>query len=94
MAADEAAIFMDAVHPTHAMRPVGCWASRDVAVAIEPGSGRDRLTIHGAIHLQTDPTVMKHFLTIERLWGLMHRHITHNRCYASFKDSACYHRPK
>ena len=23
---------------------------------------------------------------IERLWGLMHRHITHNKCYASFKD--------
>ena len=22
---------------------------------------------------------------IERLWGLMHRHITHNKCYASFK---------
>jgi hypothetical protein len=21
-----------------------------------------------------------------RLWGLMHRHITHNKCYASFKD--------
>ena len=20
------------------------------------------------------------------MWGLMHRHITHNKCYASFKD--------
>src|SRR4029077_19114726 len=23
---DEAVLFMDAVHPTHAARPVGCWA--------------------------------------------------------------------
>ena len=23
---------------------------------------------------------------IERLWGLMHRHCTHNKCYAGFKD--------
>jgi hypothetical protein len=21
-----------------------------------------------------------------QLWGLMHRHITHNKCYATFKD--------
>jgi transposase len=149
MAADEAAIFMDAVHPTHAARPVGCWAPKEVAVAIEQSSGRDRLNIHGAIDLETGRTVMKDVLTvdamstimvltaietlypglrlihvfldnaryhhaklvqawlarpecriklhfvpaycphlnaIERLWGLMHRHITHNRCYASFKD--------
>ena len=23
---------------------------------------------------------------IERLWGLMHRHITHNKCYATFRE--------
>jgi transposase len=23
---------------------------------------------------------------IERLWALMHRHTTHNKCYSSFKD--------
>ena len=23
---------------------------------------------------------------IERLWGLMHKHITHNKCHVTFKD--------
>ena len=149
LSADEAVIFADAVHPTHAARPVGCWAPKDVPVAIEQSSGRDRLNIHGAIDLETGRTVMKDVLTvdalstilllasletlypgmrlihvfldnaryhhaklvkawlarpdcrirlhfvpaycphlnpIERLWGLMHRHITHNKCYPSFKD--------
>jgi transposase len=146
---DEAIIFADAVHPTHSVRPVGCWGSKDIPVAVEQSSGRDRLNIHGAIDLETGRTVMKDVLTvnaastimllmaieamfpdkrqlhvfldnaryhhaklvqawlarpecriklhfvpvycphlnpIERLWGLMHRHITHNKCYASFKD--------
>ena len=149
LSADEAVIFVDAVHPTHAARPVGCWAPKEVAVAVEQSSGRDRLNIHGAIDLETGQTIMKdvlsvdalstillltaietlypgmrlihvfldnaryhhaklvqawlarpqcriklhfvpaycpHLNPIERLWGLMHRHITHNRCYATFKD--------
>lgn len=146
---DETVIFGDAVHPTHAVRPVGCWAPKDIAVAVEQSSGRDRLNIHGAIDLETGRTVMKDVLTvdaastimllmaieamfpdkrllhvfldnaryhhaklvqawlarpgcrirlhfvpaycphlnpIERLWGLMHRQITHNKCYGTFKD--------
>jgi transposase len=149
LSADEAVIFVDAVHPTHAVRPVGCWAPKEVPVAVEQSSGRDRLNIHGAIDLETGQTVMKDVLTvdalstimllmaveamypgmrlihvfldnakyhhaklvqawltrpgcrirlhfvpaycphlnpIERLWGLMHRHTTHNKCYSSFKD--------
>jgi transposase len=149
LSADEAAIFADAVHPTHAARPVGCWAPKETPVAIEQSSGRDRLNIHGAIDLETGRTIMKDVLTvdalstimllmaieaaypgmrlihvfldnaryhhaklvqvwlarpecriklhfvpaycphlnpIERLWGLMHRHITHNKVYATFKD--------
>jgi transposase len=147
--ADEAVIFADAVHPTHAVRPVGCWAPKEVPVAVEQSSGRDRLNIHGAIDLETGQTIMKDVLTvdalstillltaietmypgmrlihvfldnaryhhaklvqawlsrpecriklhfvpaycphlnsIERLWGLMHRNVTHNKCYATFKD--------
>src|SRR3974377_763514 len=147
--ADEAVMFADAVHPTHAVRPVGCWAPKQVPVAVEQSSGRDRLNIHGAIDLETGQTIMKdvlvvaaastimllmaiearypamrlihvfldnaryhhaklvqawlarpdcrirlhfvpaycpHLNPIERLWGLMHRHITHNRCYTTFKD--------
>jgi transposase len=147
--ADEAVVFVDAVHPTHAVRPVGCWAPKDVPIAVEQSSGRNRLNIHGAIDLETGQTVMKDVLTvdaistimllmaiearypgmrfvhvlldnaryhhaklvqawlarpgcriklhfvpaycphlnsIERLWGLMHRHITHNKCYATFRE--------
>src|SRR5580704_9512408 len=147
--ADEAVIFADAAHPTHAVRPVGCWAPKKVAVAVEQSSGRDRLNIHGAIDLETGQTILKDVLTvdalstilllmaieamypgmrfihvfldnaryhhaklvqawllrpgcriklhfipaycphlnpIERLWGLMHKHVTHNRCHATFAD--------
>jgi hypothetical protein len=30
---------------------------------------------------------------IERLWGLMHRHITQNKCYCTFKDFSTAMRP-
>jgi transposase len=146
---DEAVIFADAAHPTHAVRPVGCWAPKDQPIAVEQSSGRDRLNIHGAIDLETGQTIMKdvlvvdaastimllmaietlypgmrlihvfldnagyhhaklvqawlarpgcrirlHFIPaycphlnpIERLWGLMHRHVTHNKCYATFRE--------
>jgi transposase len=147
--ADEAVIFADAVHPTHTVRPVGCWAPKEVPVAVEQSSGRERLNLHGAIDLETGQTIIKDVLTvdavstiallaaiettyptrrrihvyldnaryhhaklvqawlarpecriklhfvpaycphlnpIERLWGLMHRSTTHNRCYKSFRD--------
>ena len=149
LSADEAVIFADAVHPTHAVRPVGCWAPKEVAVAVDQSSGRDRLNIHGAIDLETGQTIMKdvlsvdalstillltaietfypgmrlihvfldnaryhhaklvqawlarpdcrirlhfvptycpHLNPIERLWGLMHRRTTHNKCYATFRE--------
>jgi transposase len=149
LSVDEAVVFADAVHPTHAVRPVGCWAPKEIAVAVEQSSGRDRLNIHGAIDLETGRTIVKdvlsvdalstillltsietlypgmrfihvfldnaryhhaklvqawlarpgcrirlhfvptycpHLNPIERLWGLMHRHTTHNKCYATFKE--------
>jgi transposase len=156
MQADEVVLFADAVHPTHAVRPVGCWASehasegpKDTKVAVAQTSGRQRLNIHGAIDLETGKTRMLevatvdavstimllmaietmypgkrlihlfldnaryhhakqvqawlarsgcriklHFIPaycphldpIERLWGLMHRNITHNKCYEKFAD--------
>jgi hypothetical protein len=149
LSADEAAIFVDAVHPTHAVRPVGCWAPKNIPVAITQSSGRDRLNIHGAIDLEIGKTIMKDVLTvdavstimllraieamfpdkrllpvfldnaryhhakllqawlarpgcriglhfvpaycphsnpIERLWGLMHRNVIPNKCYATFPD--------
>lgn len=146
---DETVIFADAAHPSHSVRPVGCWAPKHQIVAVEQSSGRDRLNIHGAIDLETGQTIIKDVLTvdaastimllmaieamfpdkrllhvfldnaryhhaklvqawlarpgcrirlhfvpaycphlnpIERLWGLMHRHNTHNKCYATFRE--------
>jgi len=39
MGADEAVVFIDAVHPTHQVRPARCWARKDVAVAVEQTTG-------------------------------------------------------
>ena len=58
MDADEVVLFADAVHPTHAVRPVGCWAPKDTKVAVAQTSGRQRLNIHGAIDLETGKTRM------------------------------------
>jgi transposase len=146
---DEAVLFGDAVHPTHQVRAVGCWAPKDEAIAINPSSGRERLNIHGAIDLETGktqmlevptvdanstilllmailaayptmamihvfldnaryhhaklvrdwlareghritlhfiPTYSPHLNPIERLWGVMHHNVTHNRSYATFRE--------
>jgi transposase len=143
---NEAVLFADAVHPSHAVRPAGCWAPKQETLAIEQTSGRERINIHGAIELATGQTRMIEVLTvdavstirllesiqllypmlalihvfldnaryhhaklvqewlarpgcriklhfipsycphlnpIERLWGLMHRNVTHNKCYAT-----------
>ena len=148
---DEAVLFADAVHPTHAVRPAGCWAPSDENLAIEQTSGRQRINIHGAVDLETGQTRMieaetidalstirllasieafypmlvlihvfldnaryhhakivqewlaqpgrriklhfipaycPHLNPIERLWGVMHKHITHNKSYATFAQFA------
>jgi len=38
------------------------------------------------IKLHFIPSYCPHLNPIERLWGLMHRHVTHNRCYATYND--------
>ena len=143
---NEAVLFADAVHPTHAVRPAGCWAPSGGKLAIEQTSGRQRINIHGAVNLETGQTRMIEALTIdaastirllesveamypalglihvfldnaryhhakivsawlarpgcrirlhfippycphlnpiERLWGVMHKHVTHNKCHAT-----------
>jgi len=151
LADNEAVVFADAVHPTHAVRPCGCWAPKQNQLAIEQTSGRQRINIHGAINLETGQTRMIEALTIdaastirllesiaalypmlalihvfldnaryhharlvqewlarpgcriklhfipsycphlnpiERLWGVMHKHVTHNKCYATCSQFA------
>jgi transposase len=149
MGLDEAVVFIDAVHPTHQGKPAGCWARKDVPLAVEQTTGRQRLNIHGAINLETGQTqilavekvnalsfikllgeiegthaamllihvfvdnasyhkadvvkewlaaagrkIVLHFLPpycphldpIERLWGLMHENVIHNRDYKTFNQ--------
>ena len=69
--ADEAVMFADAVHPTHAVRPVGCWAPKDMPVAITQTSGRHRLNIHGAINLETGNTRMLEVVTVNAISTIM-----------------------
>jgi transposase len=151
LADDEAVLFVDAVHPTHAVRPAGCWAPAGAKLAVEQASGRQRINIHGAIDLENGQTRMievetvdavstvkllasiealypmlapihvfldnapyhhakrvaewlaqpgrriklhfvpaycPHLNPIERLWGLMHEHVTHNKCYATCAEFA------
>ncbi|MGI4940475.1 MAG: hypothetical protein ACRYHQ_07925 [Janthinobacterium lividum] len=57
--------FADAVHPTHPVRPVGCWVAKDTPVAVAQTSGRQRLSIHGAIELETGTTSMIEAETID-----------------------------
>jgi hypothetical protein len=63
--ADEVVLFADAVHPTHAVRPVGCWAPKDTPIAVAQTSGRQRRNIHGAINLETGHTRMLEVETVD-----------------------------
>ena len=67
LADDEAMMFADTVHPTHAARPVGCWAPSGEKLAIEQMSGRQRVNIHGAIDLETGQTRMIEAQTVDAL---------------------------
>ena len=68
---DEAVLFGDAVHPTHAVRPVGCWAPKDTPLAVPQTSGRQRLNIHGAIDLETGRTRMIEAATVNAISMIM-----------------------
>jgi transposase len=39
----------------------------------------------GRITLHFIPTYSPHLNPIERLWGVMHQNVTHNKCYATFR---------
>lgn len=96
---DEAVIFADAVHPTHAVRPVGCWAPKDEPVAVEQSSGRDRLNIHGAIDLETGQTIVKDVLVVDAVSTIMlltaiEAMYPRMRLIHVFLDNARYHHAK
>ena len=64
---DEAVMSVDAVHPTHAPRPRGCWGSKDTKVAVDQTSGHQRMNLHGAIDLEGGQTRMREVLTVDAM---------------------------
>jgi transposase len=99
MEADEVALFGDAVHPTHAVKPVGCWAPKDLPVAVEQTSGRQRLNIHGAIDLETGNTRMLEVPTVDaastiQLLIALQALYPRKRVIHLFLDNARYHHAK
>ena len=96
LGADETVVFAEAVHPAHAVRPVGCWAPKDTPVAVAQTSGRQHLNIHGAIELETGTTSMVEAETIDaastiRLMTALLALIPRKRVIHLFLDNARYH---
>jgi len=93
---DEMVMFADAVHPVHGAQPVGCWAPKGVALAVEQTSGREHLNIQGALDLESGQTQM---LLVERvdasstiaLLGALERQFPAMRRIHVFADNARYH---
>ena len=56
--ADDVALFEDAVHPLHEVRPMGCRAPAGTKLGVQQTSWRDRLNVRGAIDLETGRTCM------------------------------------
>jgi len=97
--ADEAVMFADAVHPTHGARPVGCWAPKEIQVAVDQTSGRERLNIHGAIDLETGQTRMIDVVTVDAvstiaLLAAIEALYPAMRIIHVFLDNARYHHAK
>src|SRR5208283_4219921 len=97
--ADEVVLFADAVHPTHAVRPVGCWAPKDTPIAVPQTNGRQRLNIHGAIELETGKTRMLEVAAVDAvstIMLLMAIEATYpgKRLIHLFLDNARYHHAK
>ena len=66
MGDDEVVVLADAVRPTHAARPVGCWAPKQQKLAIEPTSGREPINVHGAVNPESGQTRMIEAETMTR----------------------------
>jgi len=86
------------VHPTHAARPVGCWAPKQQNLAIEQTSGRQRINIHGAIDLETGQTRMIEVETIDATSTIQLLEsvgaVPLDVCIHVFLDNARYHHSK
>ena len=94
---DELVIFVDAVHPTHIARPVGCWAPKGSKLALSQTTGRDRLNLHSAIDLETGKTIIREELKVDALSAIsllegIEARYQDKRCVHVFLDNAkCHH---
>jgi transposase len=68
-------VFLDNARYHHA-KPVQQWVARSGC----------RIRLHFIPSYCPHPWSASRRKPIDRLWGLMHRHCTHNKCYAGFKD--------
>jgi DDE superfamily endonuclease len=92
-------LFADAVRPTHAVRPVGCWVPKDVQTAVPQTSGRQRSNIHGAIDLETGKTRMLEVARVDAASTIMllmaiEAMYPGKRVVHLFVDNAKYHHAK
>jgi transposase len=97
--ADEMVMFTDAVHPTYGAQPVGCWAPKDVAVAVEQTTGREHVNIQGAIDLETGTTCMQDVESVDAastiaLFETIEARFPKQRAIYVIADNARCHRAK
>ncbi len=101
LADNEAVLFVDAVHPTHAALAVGYWAPCEEKLAIEQTSGRQRINIHGAIDPETGQTRMVQAETadalstirllesIEAFYPMLHSSMSFSTMHATITPNSC-----
>ena len=63
-------------------RSIRCWPS-----SMSFSTTRAIITPSWCRNGSRDPSYCPHLNPIERLWGLMHRNVTHNKCYATCANS-------
>ncbi len=95
--ANEMVMFADAVHPTYGAQPVGCWAPKGVAIAVEQTTGREHVNIQGAIDLHTGTTCVLEVpsvdatSTIALLQTIEARFPAKRRIHVMLDNARCHH---
>ena len=90
-------MFADAVHATYGAQPVGCWAPKGVAIAVEQTTGREHVNIQGAIDLHTGTTCVLEVpsvnaeSTIALLQTIEARFPAKRRIHVMFDNARCHH---
>jgi DDE superfamily endonuclease len=84
------------IRPIRSGRPA-CWARKDVAVAVEQTTGRERLNIHGSINLEPGQTQILAVKKVNaqsfiKLLGEIDGAHTAMRLIHVFVDNASYHK--